>query len=118
MAKITVGINGREYEMACEDGEEVHLHELAAVLDGQVSEMQSNFGQIGDLRLMVMAALTVVDKLEDTQKSVESLKDEIEGLKETRAAEIELNRTNEDEYASLLEATAQRVEALASRIQA
>jgi cell division protein ZapA len=116
MARITVEINSRQYEMACEDGEEEHLHSLAATLDGQVTEMQSNFGQIGDLRLMVMAALTVVDKLEDTQHTVEALKDEIEGLRETRAAEIELNRSNEDQFATMLEATAERIEVLASRI--
>ncbi len=116
MARITVEINGRQYEMACEDGEEEHLHSLAATLDSQVTEMQSNFGQIGDLRLMVMAALTVVDRLEDTQHTVEALKDEIEGLRETRAAEIELSRSSEDEFATILEATAQRIEILASRI--
>jgi len=116
MARITVEINSRSYEMACEDGEEERLHTLAATLDGQVTELQSNFGQIGDLRLMVMAALTVVDKLEDTQHAVEALKDEIEGLRETRAAEIELNKSNEDQFATMLEATAERIEVLASRI--
>ena len=116
MARITVEINNRHYEMACEDGEEKHLHALAAGLDAKVSEMQSSFGQIGDLRLMVMAALTVADQLEDTQKTVSALKDEIEGLKEARAAEIELSRSSEDEFASMLEATAQRIEVLASRI--
>ena len=116
MARITVEINSRQYEMACEDGEEERLHALAATLDGQVSEMQSSFGQIGDLRLMVMAALTVADRLEDAQKTIVALKDEIEGLKETRAAEIELSRSSEDEFATMLEATAERIEALASRI--
>ncbi len=118
MARITVEINKRQYDMACEDGEEDHLHALAAGLDAQVGEMQSSFGQIGDLRLMVMAALMVADKLEDAQKSVDALKDEIEGLKEARAAEIELSRSNEDEYATMLEATAQRIEILASRLHA
>ena len=118
MATITVEINSRQYEMACEDGEEERLHALAATLDSQVVEMQSNFGQIGDLRLMVMAALTVVDTLEDTQKSVEALKDEIDGLKETRATELELSRSTEDEFATMLEATAERIEALAVRLHA
>ncbi len=118
MARITVEINKRQYDMACEDGEEEHLHALAAGLDAQVGEMQSSFGQIGDLRLMVMAALMVADKLEDAQKTIAALKDEIEGLKEARAAEIEQSRSSEDKFASMLEATAQRIEVLASRIHA
>ncbi len=118
MAKISVEINKRHYEMACEDGEEDHLHALAASLDAQVGKMQASFGQIGDLRLMVMAALMVADKLDDAQKTVAALKDEIEGLKEARAAEIELSRSNEDEFATMLETTAQRIEVLASRIHA
>lgn len=117
MARITVKINNREYEMACEDGEEERLHSLAATLDSYVADMQSSFGQIGDVRLMVMAALTVADKLDDAQKNIDALKDEIEGLKETRAAEIEAGRAVEDEQATLLENTARRIEVLASRIE-
>ncbi len=118
MARITVEINKRQYDMACEDGEEEHLYALAAGLDAQVGEMQSSFGQIGDLRLMVMAALMVADKLDDAQKTIAALKDEIEGLKEARAIEIEQSRSSEDKFASMLEATAQRIEVLASRIHA
>jgi len=116
MVKITVEINNRQYEMACEDGEEEHLLGLAATLDVQVSEMQANFGQIGDVRLMVMAALTVADDLDEAQKTIAALKDEIEGLKEMRAAEIERGRSSDDEFATMLEATAQRIESLASRL--
>ncbi len=118
MAQITVEINERKFEMACEDGEEERLHELAAMLDKYVSDLKMDFGQIGDTRLMVMAALMVADKLGDALKTVDSLKDEIDGLKEARSADIERTRSNEDEIATMLETTAERIEALAGRIHA
>lgn len=118
MTTITVEINNRKYEMACEDGQEDHLHSLAAGLDKQVSEMQAQFGQIGDVRLMVMASLMVSDNLEDALKSIASLKDEIEGLKEARNVDAERRSSDDEAVATMLEATAERIEALSARVQA
>ena len=63
MAHVTVTINGRQYRMACEDGQESHLERLAADLDRHIEHLRGNFGEIGDNRLLVMAALTVSDEL-------------------------------------------------------
>ena len=65
MSHINVTINGRQYRMACEEGQEVRLLKLAESLETRVGELRGKFGEIGDARLTVMAALTVCDELLD-----------------------------------------------------
>ncbi len=66
MSQVTVTINGRQYRMACEDGQESHLMRLAQDLDQRIEKLRGSFGEIGDTRLTVMAALTVADELSET----------------------------------------------------
>jgi cell division protein ZapA len=63
MAQVLVSIDGKSFRMACEDGQEPHLQSLAAHLNTKISDMRQSFGEIGDLRLTVMAALVVCDEL-------------------------------------------------------
>ena len=58
MAHVQVTIAGRSYRMACGDGEEAHLEELAAGVDAKIAELRGSFGEIGDQRIVVMTAIT------------------------------------------------------------
>ena len=69
MSHINVTINGRQYRMACEEGQEVQLLKLAENLEARVESLRGKFGEIGDARLTVMAALTVCDELLDANQS-------------------------------------------------
>ena len=50
MAHVSVTINGHQYRMACEDGQENHLVRLAKSIDDRIVELRGKFGQIGDAR--------------------------------------------------------------------
>ncbi len=63
MSQVSVTINGRQFRMACEDGQEEHLMKLARELDARIGGLRAKFGEIGDTRLTVMAAITVADEL-------------------------------------------------------
>jgi cell division protein ZapA len=67
MATVQVTIDNKQYRMACGDGQEAHLQKLAGTLDAKVADMRTAFGEIGDMRLTIMAALTVADDLSETQ---------------------------------------------------
>ena len=73
MAHVNVVINGRQYRMACEDGQEDHLLQLATDFDRRIGKMREDFGQIGDMRLTVMAALMLADEFSDVSKRVARL---------------------------------------------
>ena len=60
MSKVTVTLNGREFTIGCEDGQEAYLRELAGQLDERVGGIVEQVGQIGDVRLLLMAALMAV----------------------------------------------------------
>jgi len=71
MGRVSININGRKYGLGCEDGEEERLMRLGQKLDDRVNAMANQFGQIGDLRLLVMAGITLLDELEDVNVAVE-----------------------------------------------
>jgi cell division protein ZapA len=81
MPQIVVTIDGKAYRMACAEGEEEHLLSLGADLDGRVATLRQSFGEIGDQRLIVMAAIMTMDELSETRARVDTL--------ERRVAELQ-----------------------------
>ena len=73
MAQVTVTIGGRVYRLACNEGEEPHLETLARAVDAKIDEIRGSFGEIGDQRLIVMAALTIADELSETRRTIAAL---------------------------------------------
>lgn len=70
MAQVSVTIDGKQFRMACDDGQESHLEGLGLLLDERIKIMRQNFGEIGDLRLTVMAALMVCDELHEAREKL------------------------------------------------
>ncbi|MCJ2012371.1 cell division protein ZapA [Methylobacterium sp. J-076] len=77
MPIITVTIDSKTYRMACGKDEEAHLTALTADLSERVGRMRESFGEIGDMRLQVMAALTISDELSDLRKRFAALEAEV-----------------------------------------
>jgi cell division protein ZapA len=63
MAQVTVTINGRGYPVACNEGEEERIGELARYVDDKVKAFAREFGPVGEARLLVLAALVLADEL-------------------------------------------------------
>jgi len=73
MPHVNVTIAGKSYRMACGPGEEDHLAALAKSFDDRVTEMRGTFGEIGDMRLHVMASLTLADELLEARRRIADL---------------------------------------------
>ncbi|ACB80482.1 MULTISPECIES: cell division protein ZapA [Methylorubrum] len=73
MPHVNVTIAGKSYRMACGPGEEDHLAALAKSFDDRVTEMRGTFGEIGDMRLHVMASLTLADELHEARRRIAEL---------------------------------------------
>ncbi|MBR1200169.1 cell division protein ZapA [Bradyrhizobium sp. AUGA SZCCT0240] len=110
MSHINVTINGRQYRMACEEGQEVRLLKLAESLEARVESLRGKFGEIGDARLTVMAALTVCDELLDANHRIRALEEELEALRNVRVAATDRARTTQTAVANALNAAADRIE--------
>jgi cell division protein ZapA len=113
MAQVSVTIGGRVYRMACDDGQEDHLMRLARDLDQKLAQLREAFGEIGDTRLAVMAAIMVADELSESRRRIRALEQETEGFQETRLAAADRIEASERAGAQTLEKAAERIERLA-----
>lgn len=113
MPQVTVMIAGQTYRMACAEGEEGHLEGLAASYDTRIEEMRATFGEIGDLRLHVMAAIAQADELHETKRRVAALEAEVAALNSVNASRDERLERIEARLAEGVQMAAERIEELA-----
>ena len=110
MSHINVTINGRQYRMACEEGQEMRLLKLAESLETRIQSLRGKFGEIGDARLTVMAALTVCDELVDAGNRIRTMEQELTELRDFRNAAVERARMTQTAVVNALNAAAERIE--------
>jgi len=110
MSHVNVTINGRQYRMACEEGQETRLLRLAESLELSVENLRGKFGEIGDARLTVMAALTVADELVDATQKIRALEEELAALRDVRVVAADRARATQAAVAAALNAAADRIE--------
>lgn len=110
MAHVSVTINGRQYRMACDDGQEHHLARLAHDLDQRLSNLRATFGEIGDMRLTIMAALIVIDELSEQRQRMHRIETELTSLQHARAAATDRAEAIEADMVAALTSAAERVE--------
>ena len=106
MAEVDISVNGRDYKVSCDDGQEERLKQLAQYFDGHVSTIAKDLGQIGDARLMLLSALTLCDELFDAQKRINSLENATESLDSETAGGA----------ARVIEAAARRIDMIAEKL--
>jgi cell division protein ZapA len=110
MSQVSVTINGRQFRMACEDGQEGHLMNLARELENRIGGLRSKFGEIGDTRLTVMAAITVADELAEAGQRIKRLEEELAALQNAQVAISDRNKAAQATIAAALSKAAERVE--------
>jgi cell division protein ZapA len=101
MGQVTVTINGRPYDIACDDGQEEHVRGLAGYLDERVAGLVGGMGQVGDARLLVMASLLIADELVEAVREIEAMK----------------TRTEADTEAEVMARESEGIQALSSRLE-
>jgi cell division protein ZapA len=116
MPQVSVTINGRQFRMACEDGEEAHLLSLAEDIDQRISRLRERFGEIGDTRLTVMAALTLADELRDTRERLARLEPELARAQDANVASAERAIGTQAAITAALNAAAERIESITRRL--
>ncbi len=108
MGQVAITIRGRQYSIACDDGQEAHLARLGRYLDQRAEQLAASAGSISDALLLVMVALVVADELTDTVAELESVN--AAGTKEASAKA-------EAETAGALKGLADRIERIAAQLE-
>ncbi len=117
MAQVNLTVNGRVYRMACEDGEEDHVMQLGARFDGAIDELRGALGEIGDQRLMVMAGILMTDRLDDAERRLARFEQDLREQRSRGLNSLARYEGVEENFVAHLEAAAERLERLASRLQ-
>ena len=104
MAQVDVSVNGQSYRIACEDGQEDRLVDLAAMVDEKVIGLVNQIGQVGSNRLLVMAALVIADELVD-------LKNEAGSSQELK------DNSNQQDTVLVLQEVIKRIENIADQVE-
>ncbi len=107
MAQVDIRINDKAYRIACEDGQETRLTELAQMVDAHVSDLVEQVGQVGDTRLLVMASLLVADELMDLHDAAHEVDEEDEEFSPSEMEDVSL----------AIESLADRIERIAGRLE-
>ena len=110
MGQVSVTISGRQYRMSCEDGQEDHLLGLAQEVDRRIQELRDRVGEVGDTRLALMAAITVLDELGEATQKIERLERDAAVAADARAAAAERARATEAAIVAAFNAAAERIE--------
>ncbi|MCZ8185276.1 MAG: cell division protein ZapA [Beijerinckiaceae bacterium] len=118
MAHVTVTIDGKQFRMACEDGQERHLEALALDLDNRIRMVRESFGEIGDLRLTVMAALMVTDELFEERRKGAELRQLAEQDRNSRQNVQEAALQRDNAVAASLDSMTQRIDRIARMLAA
>lgn len=100
MAKADIVIRGKTFSIACAPGQEHRLVTLSRELDARVEGIAGAVGDIGDQRLLLIAALSLLDELSAAQHSIETV-----------------SGPDVDRASRALETASERILALAGRIE-
>ncbi|MES2713922.1 MAG: cell division protein ZapA [Pseudomonadota bacterium] len=106
MAQVTVRIGGYSHPVACQDGQELHLQGMAAEVDRRIAALKAMGLQLGETRMLVLAALQLADEASDLREEVNALK----------AAPPPAPMPQDDALAGRLVAVAERIEAIAGEL--
>jgi cell division protein ZapA len=107
MGQVVVKVNGRDFALRCADGQETRLRQLAQFVDAKVGQFAKELGQVGEARLLLLAALAIADELSDANDALEET-----GTK-TGAPDPAASKAT----ASSLDAIAERIESIAARVE-
>ena len=112
MPQVAVQINGKTYRMACDEGQEAHLLDLAQRFDATINSLKGSFGEIGDQRLTVMAGGMVTDELVEMGHKLRGLQAELATLRANGSS----GQARDAALARGLEKAAERIEGMTSRL--
>ena len=116
MSQVNATIAGRQFRLACEDGQEEHLQSLAKDIDQRIIDLRRKFGEIGDTRLTVMAALTLADELAEAIKKMRRLEDEIAALQDARLVAGDRAKAASDAVVGAFNSAAERIEGITKKL--
>jgi cell division protein ZapA len=116
MATVNATIAGRQFRLACEDGQEDHLQKLSHDVDERIQGLRKQFGEIGDTRLTVMAALMVADEMSEAAIKMRRMEEELDALRDARVIATDRAKAASDAVVGAFNSAAERLEGITRKL--
>lgn len=113
MAEISISLNGRIYDIACDAGQEGRVSTLASYIDQRVQQIAKSGGAYNDAHLLVLTALVLADELFEAQESQHASK-----VARNAASTPVSNKEDEQAMVNVLNHLTKRIEGIAERVAA
>lgn len=117
MAAVVVAIAGRTYRLSCDDGEEPRLEQLARYVESKILSMKDGFKDIGEQRIVVMAALAIADEATDARGKAQAMEMDLAALRAELDSVRKAAAALEARAAAAIEDAARRIEQLDAELQ-
>lgn len=120
MGTMTVNILGRDYPIACDDGQEAHLGKLTQMVNDRVNKLSQEMGRGPESTMLVYTALMLADELQDARNDVKMLRNELNALSDANTSDVSSTRIQEMENAMVdsMNHIADRIEKIAQQLEA
>ena len=112
MGQVLVKVNGRDFALSCADGQEPRIRRLAQYVDAKIGDFTKTIGQVGEARLILLAALVIADELSDANEALAQERGRGRTAGGAAAAE-----PDEAAASSGIQEAARRIEAIAARLE-
>ena len=109
MARVDLEVNGRFYQLHCEDGQEQRLRDLAAYVDGRLKQVTGGGRSGSDTQMLVVTALVLADELQELTAG--------RGLAAPRPGPSPAPSVDEAEAVAAIDTVARRIEEVAARLE-
>lgn len=87
MPEVVVSIGGREFEVACQEGEEHFLKSAAQLLDNEATVLSTQIGRLPAERMLLMAGLMLADKTAGMEEQMRGMENKL-GAQEALLEEL------------------------------
>jgi len=115
MSTVTARVYGKDYTLACDDGQEAHLEGLIAQVVERTERLGGHLGRIPDSLMLLYSALMLADELHELRQEAARMRQQVKqsgNLSTTAAPNAEL----EAKMASTLEDIAARIESINAKL--
>lgn len=109
MPQVTIAINGRNFTISCEEGQEQRVTDLSHYVDSRLKNIAQAGAASNDAHLLVLTSLLLADEVFDLRQNVGAISENLQGA--------QANQNEEAAVASAIEDLADRIDRIASRIQ-
>lgn len=122
MAEVRIRINGRDYDIACDDGQEGRVRELGQVIDKTFKDIAQAGAASNEAHLFVLTSLVLADEVYDLRQQVQTLQQDASAHTATthnheqQPANDALSANEAYELRDAITTIAERVDTLADRI--